>query len=486
MFNRIDVMRLLPNKLQLDVLKRHAGPFVFCFFTLMFLLLMQFLILYIDMLVGKGLPLGVIIELIITNLASMVVLAIPMAVLVSCLMAFGKITELNELAALKAAGVNPMHLVNPVLVTGVLLSIFLVWFSNDVLPDANQRARSLFIDIRLKKPGFDLKPGEFYEGIDGYTFLVGDMTNESDSLRDVTLYQQPNNNRKEAFIKASKGRLESTNQGQTMNLYLHDGSMLRFLDRRKEGKKITVLEETDFDRYRISFDLSGLSFSRSNPQERSRNDRTMNIQAMMTLVDSLHTEVTDHKNLILNNDNYIIPRPPDESEQQRMSRRFNTRPDSLKEPPYSSQYVALNTMDSESDQQTLHDLTLSKLRSYQSFLDDVSVDTEWRINKIAQYMVEVHKKFAIPFACIIFVMIGAPIGMFTRRGNLGYAALIGAVFLTFYWISIIQGEKLADRMFISPATGMWYSNIILGLVGVYLVIRVATPFKISNLWNSSD
>lgn len=480
-------MRLLPNKIQLDILKRHIGPLIFCFFTLMFLLLMQFLILYIDMLVGKGLPLGIIIELIITNLASMVVLAMPMAVLVSCLMAFGKITELNELAALKAAGINPIHLVKPILVGGILLSVFLVWFSNDVLPDANQRARSLFIDIRLKKPGFDLKPGEFYDGIDGYTFLVQDMTNESDSLRDVTIYQEADQNRKEAFIKAQKGRLESENQGQTMNLFLHDGSILRFLDRRKEGKKITVLEETDFDRYRISFDLSDLSFSRSNPQDRSRNDRTMNVQAMMTLVDSLYKEVSSQKQLVLDNDNYFVPNPKEEeTEGQNASRRFRSQPDSLKEEPYSSRYTALNALDSESEQRTLHDITLSKLRGYQSFIEDVSGDTEWRINKIARYMVEVHKKFAIPFACIIFVLLGAPIGMFTRRGNLGYAALIGAAFLTFYWISIIQGEKLADRMFIAPITGMWYSNVILGLVGVYLVIRISTPFKISNLWNNSD
>ncbi|SMO50715.1 LptF/LptG family permease [Fodinibius sediminis] len=479
-------MRLLPNKLQLDVLKRHVGPFVFCFFTLMFLLLMQFLILYIDMLVGKGLPMGIIIELIITNLASMVVLAVPMAVLVSCLMAFGKITELNELAALKAAGVNPIHLVNPVLVVGVLLSVFLVWFSNDVLPDANQRARSLFIDIRLKKPGFDLKPGEFYDGIDGYTFLVKDMTNESDSLRDVTIYQQPNNNRKEAFIKAQKGHLESQNQGQTMTLFLEDGSILRYLDRRKDGKKITVLEETAFDRYRISFDLSDLSFSRSNPQDRSRNDRTMNIQAMQALVDSLNREVADHKQLVLDNTNYFVPTTDKIPEQSSTARRFSSQVDSLATPSYSSQYIVLNSLDSESQQRTLHDITLAKLRSYQSLLEEVTTDTEWRINKIARYMVEIHKKFAIPMACIIFVLLGAPIGMFTRRGNLGYAALIGAVFLTFYWISIIQGEKLADRMFISPATGMWYSNVILGLIGLYLVIRISTSFKFSNLWRNSD
>ncbi|MCW9706673.1 LptF/LptG family permease [Fodinibius salsisoli] len=480
-------MHFLPNKLQLDVLKRHLGPFVLCFISLMFLLLMQFLILYIDLLVGKGLPFGVIVELIITNLASMVVLAMPMAVLVACLMAFGKITELNELTALKAAGINPIHIVRPVLITGILLSVFLVWFSNDVLPDANQKARSLFLDIRLKKPGFDLKPGEFYKGIDGYTFLVQDMTDESDSLRNVTIYQQPDNNRKEAIIKAQEGQLESDSTGQTMTLFLQDGSILRYLDRRKDGRKITVLEKTAFNRYRISFDLSEMAFSRSNPQDRSRNDRTMNVQAMQAVVDSLNMEIEDQKNRILGINSYITPPPREDVERERYTRRFQSKPDSLKSPPYESQYLALNALfDSRSQQLSLHDLTLSKLRSYRSLFEDLAVDTEWRISKIARYLVEIHKKFSIPFACIIFVLLGAPIGMFTRKGNIGYAALIGAVFLTIYWISIIQGEKLADRLFIAPATGMWFSNIVLGIIGIYLIIRVSTSLKISNLWKNRD
>ena len=145
------------NKLQIDILKRHVGPFIFCFFTVMFLLLMQFLMLYIDKLVGKGLPLSIILELIVTNLASMVVLAAPMATLVASLMAYGKFTELNELTALRAAGVNPIHIINPVLGVATVMAVGLILFGNYVLPDSNQRARSLFMDIRLKKPGFDLK-----------------------------------------------------------------------------------------------------------------------------------------------------------------------------------------------------------------------------------------------------------------------------------------------------------------------------------------
>lgn len=425
-------------------------------------------------------------ELIITNLASMVVLAVPMAVLVASLMAYGKITELNELTAIRAAGINPIHVINPVLVASILLSVFLMWFSNDILPDANQRARSLFIDIRLKKPGFDLKENEFYEGIDNYTFLVKEITNESDSLRDVTIYQHSTRDRKEAYIKAQKGRLASKQSGQTLTLFLNDGTVLRKLDRRQKGKLVDVFEETKFDRYRISFDLSDLAFSRSNPADRSRNDRTMNIQAMSSVVDSLNNQIEKQKKHVLENKNYIYPTLTKGNTGDKKASKLKKSEVDTTDPPYESQYLTLQQFQSKSNQLRLHDIGLMKLRNYKSFIEDVISDTEWRLERIAQYLVEIHKKFSIPIACIVFVLLGAPIGMYTKKGNLGYAALIGTVFLTFYWISIIQGEKMADRLFISPFTGMWLSDIILGAVGLVMVISISTPFQPSKLWKHRD
>lgn len=151
---------------------------------------MQFLILHVDKLIGKDIPMNVIIELIATNLAYMVVLDAPMAVLVATLMAFGKFSELNELTALRASGINPIQIILPVLVAAFVLGFGLIWFSNNVLPEANSKARSLFMDIRVKKPGFDLKPNVFYNGIEGYTFLVREIDNETDSLYNVTLFQE--------------------------------------------------------------------------------------------------------------------------------------------------------------------------------------------------------------------------------------------------------------------------------------------------------
>jgi len=471
------------NKLQLDILRRHAGPFIFCFITVMFLLLMQFLILYVDKLVGKGLPLGIIIELILTNLAYMVVLAAPMAVLVASLMAYGKFSELNELTALKAAGVNPIHVITPVLGVAIFLSLGLMYFSNYILPDANQRARSLFIDIRLKKPGFDLNPGEFYEGIEGYTFLVEEINEQTDSLYNVTLIQEPTSRQSKAIIKAEKGVLGSEEDGQTLTLYLLDGSVLRYLDRRNNHQVSEVFEKTNFNKYRINFDLSDLAFSRSNPDQHNRNDRTMKVETMLAVVDSLKNEINKEKDKKINKSSSLFM--PDEQEYTNQSldfNRLNSENESVK--PYSSNYEVLDMLTSRRAQMSLHSTALHRLRDQKSDLENLNINIEWRTKRIARYMVEVHKKFSIPLACIIFVLLGAPIGMYTRKGNLGYAALISTFFLTFYWISIIQGEKMADRLYITPFMGMWSSNILLTLIGIYLVTRLCTSFKISNLWKS--
>lgn len=230
------------NSVQKDLLKKHIGPFLFCFVTLMFVLLMQFLILHVDKLVGKGLPFLIVIELILNNLAYMVVLAGPMAVLVSTLMAFGKFSEWNELTAIKAAGINPFKLILPVIGAGFLLFLIMGYFSNYILPEANHKARSLFIDIRTQKPAFDLQPATFYDEIDGYTFLIKEINPETDSLYDVRVFQEPTDHRYQAIINADKGWLESPDE-VTMTLHLINGSILRYIPGR-DGNKETLEKST--------------------------------------------------------------------------------------------------------------------------------------------------------------------------------------------------------------------------------------------------
>lgn len=438
---------------------------------------MQFLILHVDKLVGKGLPFLVVSELILTNLAYMVVLAAPMAVLVATLMAFGRFTEWNELTAVRAAGVNPIQLMMLVLFIAVLMTLFLSYFSNWMLPEANHKARSLFIDIRMSKPGFDLQEGVFYDGIDGYTFLVRNIDSQSDTLRDITLLQEPGNDRYRATIKAEKGFLESPDQ-YTLTLHLFEGSILRHIPGDVRGQD--TLERSLFGQYRISFDLSSMAFSRSNPEQRSRNDRTMTAQAMLAVIDTLNNEIDREI------ESFVQRTGGERVRLDESSWRYRTEPietDTMMQGVrYISEFEPLNHLVNHNYQVELLNHVMTGLDTYTTGLGNLVTNLQWRKGRIAEFTVEVHKKVSIPFACIIFVLIGAPLGMLTKKGNFGMAAIISAVVLTIYFVAVIQGEKLADRLIISPIMGMWGINILYGVIGIYLTLIISSSFRISSLW----
>lgn len=446
---------------------------------------MQFLILHVDKLIGKDIPISIITELILTNLAYMVVLAAPMAVLVATLMAFGKFSELNELTALRSSGVNPLNIIRPVLLASFFMFLFLAWFSNSVLPEANNKARSLFIDIRLKKPGFELQPNVFYNGIEGYTFLVKNIDNQTDSLFNVTLFQDPTKARNRAYIKAEKGFLSSEGD-KGLTLMLVDGEMLRYLNRNTTSSKDN-LERTVFSKYRLTFDLSDLEFSKSDPNRRSRSDRTMSAQAMAVVVDTLEMEIDEYiKNSSTQNS---YPSLGIINEEERSTGKtiynFTSNKDSSYSTPESDFFI-LSSIEDPLYRIRLLRLTQNRIDDHRSKFENISSNILWRLKRVNKFLVEIYKKFSIPFACIVFVLLGAPIGIMTRRGNFGYAAIISAVILTIYWISIIQGEKLADRLFITPFWGMWSFNIIFSIVGIILIIHLTTDIRISTVLSRDD
>lgn len=481
------------NTLQRDILKRHVGPFFFCLITILFLLLLQFLILHIDKLVGKGLDPFIIIELIAYQLAYMLILATPMSVLVATLMAYGRFSELNELTAVKAAGVTPLQLMKPVLLVAALLAVFLVWFSNAVLPEANFKARSLFLDIRMKKPGFDLRANTFYDGIEGYTFLVRDMSAQADTMFDVTIFQDATPQRDNAVIKAQMGILGSETGRFALTLDLYQGSLYRILP--DAGGTLNRIEETIFEQHRIRFDLSDMAFSRTNPDIRRRDDRTMTVQAMRVVNDSLRREIQREIEALLDRNpaaKMVVHGLPAVDSPITGRIFIDGIPDSvntvqtynLLPPDTTSAFLTLNRLPDIHSQARLLMETITQARLVHSHLSSVDSNTLWRFERIAQFEVEILKKISIPLGCIIFVLIGAPLGMFTRKGNLGFNAVVSTVLFTFYWISVIQGEKLADRLIVSPFWGMWFGNITLAAIGLILLIKVTSEKRIRDLWGN--
>jgi lipopolysaccharide export system permease protein len=405
-----------------------------------------------------------------------------------------------------------------------LLAAFLIYFSNDVLPDANYKARSLFLDIRMQRPGFDLQENVFYDGIEGYSFLVRRIPPASDSLYDVSLFREARNDIPEAVIKAEKGKLGTVPDSDILQLTLSNGSVIRSLS--SVHARNPRYERSDFSEYRVFFDVSDLSFSRSDPERRRRDDRTMGSAMMLSIVDSLQ-QSTERERIELLRSHGIsqaveeqlfstFPALPDAVQAPAKSQElpsqntlavtdpsaaatteesFSTAADTTASPADSSLaasppqvstgLIALDRLASREQQLAVADRSLISLRNAASGLSSLENTRQWRAERSAQYMVEVHKKIAIPVGCIIFVLVGAPLGILTRKGNLGFNALISAVLFTYYWITIIQGEKLADRMVISPFTGMWFGNATLLLLGLYLTAKVMYEFRFSDLWRSA-
>jgi len=489
------------NTLQRDILKRHVGPFFFSLVTILFLLLLQFLILHIDKLVGKGLELSILIELIAYQLAYMLVLAAPMSVLVAALMAYGKFSELNELTAIKAAGVTPLQLMKPVLLAAALLGVFLAWFSNEVLPESNFKARSLFLDIRMKKPGFDLRTNTFYDGIEGYTFLVREMSAQADTMFNVTIYQDATPTREQAIIKANKGILFGEEHNFSLILDLYEGSVYRPL---ADSRGVTARhEESVFEKHRIRFDLSDMAFSRTNPDLRRRDDRTMTSQAMQVVVDSMRIEVEKEFERLgaLNEPVKLLTNGPRAQERRLRTSVYTIfeasdqlrfavpeQKSDLIHADTAVSYIVLRYLrDAQSQATVVNDASIA-LRSHQGQLFSTQSNLQWRNERIAQFRVEIIKKIAIPFGCVVFILIGAPLGMLTRKGNLGLSIVISSVLFTYYWITVIQGEKLADRLVVTPFWGMWFGNITLGALGLILLLKLTTEFRFKDIfiWNQRN
>ncbi|MCE1164894.1 MAG: LptF/LptG family permease [Bacteroidetes bacterium] len=433
------------------ILKSHAGPFLFSLGTLMFLFLFQFLIKSIDQLVGKGLSLWIITQLIALNLAWMVTLAVPMAVLVSTLMAFGGLSSANEITIMKAGGISLKKLMIPVLIFAVIITYLMVLFNNDVLPEANHKARILMQDISRTKPTFILEAGKFSDDIGGARILVRKTFENSNNIEGVFIYDYSSPDFRN-IITAKSGDIGFTNDFKNIVLNLKDGEIhqLNLKDYVNKYRKVK------FTNHRITLDAAGFGFQQSSDNAFGRGDRELSASAMNVVVDSLKA------NRKRNNDNFILGVCADVDNLFKL--KFRDTVFSRGAVQDTGRAVSSSAYDSLSR-------VFKNVTTKWNFAGN-QIQLNFQMQKqMDSYEVEIYKKYSIPFACLVFALIGAPLGYRVRRGGFGIAAGFSLLFFLIYWASLIGGEKLADRDLVSPFLGMWLVNIVLGLFGLYLMFK---------------
>jgi len=425
------------------LLRAHAGPFLFSVATLMFLFLLQFIMKFIDQLVGKGLSAWVIMELIVLNLAWILVLVVPMSVLVAVLMAFGDLAARNEITIMRASGVSTYRLLAPVLLAGGIVAALMIWFNNVVYPESNYRLKTLTVDIRRKKPTLTLVNGVFNQDIPGYSILVKKTFEQSNDLEGITLYDHRDPARS-VVITARTGRISFSQDFRKLILDLRDGEVHEL-----DLREINEYRSIRFDSLRKAMDVEGFDFERSSTSAFSRGDRELGAPAMLTIVDSLREVQAE---LLAT----ITGAMTEESQ-----RILSGRPRGP-----TQRGSALRAHDARIR-------ALARARELSSVVSSTLFKVENLQRQEGQYMVEVHKKYSIPAACLVFVLVGVPLGIMARRGGFGIAATLSLGFFVLYWACLIGGEKLADRGILSPFLGMWAANFLIGALGIYLTVQVA-------------
>ncbi|MCX7984147.1 MAG: LptF/LptG family permease [Bacteroidetes bacterium] len=410
------------------ILRTHSGPFVFSVFLLMGIFLLQFLMKYLDQLAGKGLSALTILELIVLNLAWMVVLAVPMAVLIATLMAFGKLSSTNEVTAFRASGISLYRMLLPVFLASIGICYIMIVFNNDILPDANHRTKILTTQISRKKPTLTIVPGMFIPLVEGHTLLVKKTYEYSNDLEGILIFDtsKPNHT---AIVTAHHGTISFSADYRKLVLDLRSGEIHQQYLKGKEEYRIIK-----YKKHRITLNAEAFNLQSLGEGMVSRGDRELDVQTMQQRVDSLR----------------VLQRQAEERIQlTRATIASITKTDSLSQQHSSQLPILRATLQNDQFIAHLYDLEARK------------------------YLVEIHKKYAIPFACIVFVFIGGPLGIMARRGTFGISASLSLGFFTLYWACLRGGEVLADRGLIDPWLSMWFANIILGILGLYLTYRVA-------------
>lgn len=408
------------------VLRQHASPFLFGLVLILFVLILDFILQMMDQVLSKGLSFTVAAELFVYNLAWIIALAVPMAVLVSVLMAFGRMAADNEIMAVKSSGISFMRLLLPILVSAAALTVLMMVFNDRVLPDWNHHARNILSNLKRRKAAVVLKQkeGVFIRGIGSHSLLIQRVDERSNKLYGITLYDDGRKGFPTA-LHAREGELEIFEEGRYLRLTLRDGEFHRIDADDPQGfvvgtfeKQIVHIEDAErggFKDYRSAY----------------RNDREMDVAGMYATVKDIYLE-----------------------DALALARMDST--------------LASFLVEAHAGEAELTERADELKRRF---------DRQWRQRENREhtrrsYLVEIHKKFSIPAACLVFVLLGAPLGALVRNSGAAMSVAMSLVCFLAYWMFLIAGEKLADRGFMAPMLAMWAPNLFFGGLGLALLHAV--------------
>jgi len=467
------------KKLDKFVLKSFIGPLILTFFIVLIILILQFLWMYVDELAGKGLEIGIVAELLFQFALSFVPMALPLAILLASLMTFGNMGEYSELTALKSSGIPLKRIMRPLVVLISIICVVSFFFSNNVLPYSNRQARTLLHDIRRKRPDINLQAGTFNNDIDGFSIKVTSKDPSTNRLDKIYIYDHRKNKGNSDVIYADSGYMKVTQDETAMSMVLYNGysySEMPEKDPVKSEKTYPFRKDT-FKEQTLVVSLSGFDLERTEIDLFKSNSAMKNISQLTHDIDSLNKRYTERindyhkefdKSLLYEVRNY-------NSRDNNGQGNINLRPAM----PFNSK-VLYDSL-SITEKKTVISKAIGNLKSASNFLTTQKQSLHNEVKFIKRYEVNWNKKFTLSVACLVFFLIGAPLGAIIRKGGLGTPAVISILFFVIWYVVSLSGEKLVEENLVSTTAGVWASTYILLPIGLFLTYKASHDSVMMNI-----
>ncbi len=433
----------------------------------MFVLVMQFLWLWIDEFVGKGLEWYVIAQIFIYQSATLVPLALPLAVLLSTIMTFGNLGQNYELVAMKSAGISLRRISMPVFIFCGLMMVLAFYFANVQIPDAQLKIRTLLYDIQQQKPAFNIKEGLFYNAIDGYSIKI-EKKDADQNMHSIMIYDHTSTKGNVSLILADNGRMAMNEGKDKLMVTLYNGTRYEEMEDKDNNKRTYPFSVTNFSKQEMVMDLSAFKLNRSDEDYFKENYQMLNIFELDEAIDSLNIdEVNKRLGFINNMCTYFHIH--DSTGQNRIVKN-----------PYIVKGNNLTANLSKTEKQLAYTSALNSARTIKGIADFSVVTLQNGYEFANRFRLEWHRKFTLSLACIIFFFIGAPFGAIVRKGGLGMPMVSAIVIFIIYYMITVAGEKASNESVFSPFVGMWLSSFVMIPLGLFLTYKASID---SNLFN---
>ncbi|MEP6615982.1 MAG: LptF/LptG family permease [Ginsengibacter sp.] len=442
------------KKLDKLILKAFLWPFIATFFIALFVLMMQTIWKYIDDLVGKGLDFFTLTQFIIYASATMVMLAMPIAILLSSIMTFGKLGESFELVALKSSGISLLRFMRPLFFVVILLCGITFMFANYIIPVANLKFAVLYNDIYRKSPAFDLKDGIFYNGFRGYSIKVGKKEKDKTTLRNVLIYEQ-SNGPQENTVVSEKGIMRISPDKKFLEFKLQNGS--RYQEKGYLNNLNNEFIRLGFKEYNKLFDLSQLDFQKTADSLFKTGFRMQTVRQLDIAIDSLY-------------------RFPDSLARRSKRELRESIPVLVHADSARATTAAVKSFDDlipDSLKTSINERALSTVGTVKNTIQVTNNDYQYMQNDLTLHLMEWHKKFSLSVACLVLFFIGAPLGSIIRKGGLGMPLVVAIIFFLIFHLFNMFGEKFVRQGILNPLGGIWLPVFALTPVGIFLTYKAS-------------